>query len=385
MMNKQNSNITNTSKVLIFGYDLCSNAGGGVTLRNIFHNFPEENILVANNSISEKCKKKYQYFEYRLPKIFGMSNGKFFNILINIIPFYFRFSFVNDLFTEWINKNKPQIIFALPHKFYQFIILKQILQKTDIPVYIYIVDDWIKIDSDSIYFIPISFRFNQLVRTVFKKSSKLICISEKMQSEYQDRYKKKFSVIHNPYIKEQYNQKKISRTNEKFRVLYAGSIENYNYKLLLRFGEALFNQNAKKDTEFDVYGVFRKDKYKKAVLKSNRISYKGFIKREELLEKIGGYDMLFLPMSFDPKMIKQIRLSMPTKITDYLASGIPVFLLAPDNIAVTEYAIKYKWAFVCTNINELQTNLTGFLNDEKLMKETSYNAFKLLKSPEIEL
>jgi glycosyltransferase involved in cell wall biosynthesis len=42
---------------------------------------------------------------------------------------------------------------------------------------------------------------------------------------------------------------------------------------------------------------------------------------------------------------------MPTKMTEYMASGVPVFVLAPESCAVSAYAKEKTVAFVCNSLN----------------------------------
>jgi glycosyltransferase involved in cell wall biosynthesis len=64
------------------------------------------------------------------------------------------------------------------------------------------------------------------------------------------------------------------------------------------------------------------------------------------------FDLLLLPIDFDKAGIKFAKYSMPTKMTEYMVSGIPSLIFAPEVCAVTNYAIKNNVAFTCTDENE---------------------------------
>jgi glycosyltransferase involved in cell wall biosynthesis len=57
-------------------------------------------------------------------------------------------------------------------------------------------------------------------------------------------------------------------------------------------------------------------------------------------------DVLLLPLDFDERSVRFLRLSMPTKISEYLASGRPVLAYAPRGSAAAEYARAHGWSLV---------------------------------------
>jgi glycosyltransferase involved in cell wall biosynthesis len=59
-------------------------------------------------------------------------------------------------------------------------------------------------------------------------------------------------------------------------------------------------------------------------------------------------DFLLLPYDFSKKATNYIQYSMPTKASEFMASGTPIIAFGPAQTAVIKYAKKYNWAKVIT-------------------------------------
>ena len=61
---------------------------------------------------------------------------------------------------------------------------------------------------------------------------------------------------------------------------------------------------------------------------------------------LSSCDALLLPLDFDRGSREFARYSMPSKLPEYLASGTPILVVAPPDVAVTEYVVKRHCALV---------------------------------------
>ena len=62
-------------------------------------------------------------------------------------------------------------------------------------------------------------------------------------------------------------------------------------------------------------------------------------------------DLLFLPLSFRKESIRYTRLSISTKLSEYMATGRPLLVYAPENIAITEFVRNNECAFILSEKN----------------------------------
>jgi hypothetical protein len=52
-------------------------------------------------------------------------------------------------------------------------------------------------------------------------------------------------------------------------------------------------------------------------------------------------DFLFVPMAFDPAEERSMRLCFPSKLTDYTAAGLPLFVWGPPYSSAVRWARQY--------------------------------------------
>jgi glycosyltransferase involved in cell wall biosynthesis len=65
----------------------------------------------------------------------------------------------------------------------------------------------------------------------------------------------------------------------------------------------------------------------------------------EMPGKLASMDLLVLPIDFHEEGFRYIRLSMPTKASEYMASGSPILVYAPEETALFKYAHREGWAY----------------------------------------
>jgi glycosyltransferase involved in cell wall biosynthesis len=87
-------------------------------------------------------------------------------------------------------------------------------------------------------------------------------------------------------------------------------------------------------------------------------------------------DVLIIAYDFDDVSNISMRFSMPTKVTEYMASGVPILVFAPRNFAVTKYALNEKWGFVVDTEDEtlLSNALNRLVKDQVLRMQLVINA-----------
>lgn len=90
-------------------------------------------------------------------------------------------------------------------------------------------------------------------------------------------------------------------------------------------------------------------------------------------------DFLLLPYDFSPLSIKYIRYSLPTKAPEYMVSGTPIIIFAPEVTAIVKYAKKYEWAKVITenNISEISGAIKHLIENKELRQYIAQNAIKI--------
>jgi glycosyltransferase involved in cell wall biosynthesis len=117
------------------------------------------------------------------------------------------------------------------------------------------------------------------------------------------------------------------RVNERLRLVYVGSVENFYGRMLCSLIEKI---EVTKDLEIIVVGPnadWPVEVLKRAT--ANGI-YLGFKSPEEAAEVLTGADALLVVMSFEKEHELFMRTSFTTKFLDYVAFGKPVILWGPE-------------------------------------------------------
>ena len=70
---------------------------------------------------------------------------------------------------------------------------------------------------------------------------------------------------------------------------------------------------------------------------------------------------------------------MPTKVPEYMVSGTPIILFAPEVTAVVKYAKQFGWAKVITenSISEISESIKQLIRNKELRQQIAQNAIKI--------
>jgi glycosyltransferase involved in cell wall biosynthesis len=106
--------------------------------------------------------------------------------------------------------------------------------------------------------------------------------------------------------------------------------------------------------------------------------HSNFVSYNDLPKVFSEADFLLLPYDFTPKSIKYIRYSMPTKAPEYMVSGTPIIIFAPEVTAIVKYARKDEWAKVITEnrLSEIKESIKQLITDKELRQHIAQNAIR---------
>ncbi len=156
--------------------------------------------------------------------------------------------------------------------------------------------------------------------------------------------------------------------------MYAGRGGKSILKSLKTIAKSIQNlNNQSKKIEFHIY---TKDFNEVEVL-FNRFSavyvHKPIPDYNQIPQLFCSHDLLVLPLDFDSKFL---TLSMPTKVSEYMISGTPTLIYAPENTALVEYALKYQWGYVISNNDETEIEIAimEFFNNESTRRKFGVKA-----------
>lgn len=410
-------------KVLIIGETFHFNSGGGITLTNLFTGWPKEKIAIVSwpNSIrktnfnlisqyyqlgvlEEKPVFPLSLFTKKHPSGTNIRLGRNKSIssvageksikgdaLIKKVGYFLlnksglsfkllRVKLSKELL-NWIDGYKPDIIYTQLSSLSLINLITDLVSCRHYKLVIHIMDDWPSTINQSLivhkYFEKL---INERFVNLINRASLLLSISEGMSKEYFERYKRDFFPFHNPvdiskwlpYQKRDYNI-----NGKEFKILYTGRIGTANSGTILSFISAIKDLvigpvNVILDIYTPDYYSHRSKKY------SDNIHFYRPVPFNEMPKLLSEYDLLLLPLDFSKKGALFSRLSMPTKASEYMISGVPILIVASEQSALVQHAKENEWAF-CVNVNkadEIIFVIKSIMNSVKLRSYYANNAIK---------
>jgi glycosyltransferase involved in cell wall biosynthesis len=418
----------NYPKILIIGQSFNKKNGGGVTISNLFKDWPKDRLAVASNNNlysdldTSVCNTYYQLsysgklhpfpINIILPKIncgilpinsntnsqteaTPVKAGKYkvmYRVITSTLHFLGLYNFFYKLkitpeFAAWVKAYKPDVIYAQLATLEMITFVDELYELIKKPVALHIMDDWpLTISKPGILYSYWKRKIDKAFRALIDKSGVLMSICDAMSEEYKLRYGKDFVPFHNPIDIDYWKPvtvKDYSVTN-KFTILYAGRI-GFGIQSSVAAIAAAVNEIAKTNNSI-VFEIQTGDVeiLKKSVQLSEQVKWKAPIPYGELPEKFAGVDLLLLPQDFDDKSVQFLKYSFPTKVSEYMISATPILVYGDKSTGLTKHALKSEWCYVVTENNT--TALINAINDlygnAALRKKLGENAQQIAEKTE---
>lgn len=330
-----------------------------------------ENLTIANSYKIEK-KNNYKY----ILKIFIKKILNYFGIFLLLNKIY-----ISESLSKFIYNFKPDIIYTQLSSIEIIRFVDEINQQYGIPIAIHIMDDWPAIvHKKGLLGFYWNRKTNLLFQKLIKKSSVLMTISDAMSVEYKHRYGFEWLSFHNPveniflHIDDSDDFEQFSKKN---RILYLGRIGIANEESIIFIINAIIKLNIENhNIEFYLY---TRDYNNKKLIKffNNRwIKILPDVPHSAVPSLLRKASVLILPLDFNKFSKRFARFSMPTKATEYMASGVPVLVFAPSGNAMTEYARDSGWGYVVDkkDMKFLQKGILDLFNNRDLRTKLVKNA-----------
>jgi len=241
-------------------------------------------------------------------------------------------SWYNGGLRDWLVLQRPNIIFYVGgDAIFSHQIAVSLSKKLKLPLVTYFTDDYIINPEDSIY--------NRLLRVFYKKtvnnSRLLFAIGSMMSDVYTDYYKKPFSPIMNvvdvPLKEPNYNIE-----GSVISIAYFGGLGLGRLHEIIRFKSFLDKYISKyltKRVKINIYSFSPISDNMESMLSNMEISYFNGVSGEELKRAMHGTDIFLHVESIEDKMRKLTRLSVSTKIPEYMSYAKPIIAFGPAEVA----------------------------------------------------
>lgn len=416
--------VTKIPKILIFGQPLNNYTGGGITLTNLFKGWPLDNIagMYVNYGScilsTDVCRTYYQLgreermweFPLNIVKhnypsglrpddIKRRESTAYAKTGLTLMASRFLYLFfgwlglnncdsvivISPKLERWLSEYKPEVLYLQVSTREGILFANHLLEYLKIPSAIHMMDDWPSTISEHGPFkrywkTKIDREFRQLLNRVNIHLS----ISDAMSEEYFNRYQKRFTAFHNPVEIAPYSTpgKKENHVNN-FRILYLGRIGTANKESIILFAKIISQLKIEnKRVEFEIYSKDADLHDLKQISDMDNVIIKQPVPYHTVPGLLKEYDLLFLPLDFTVTGLKFARFSIPTKATEYMLSGTPVFVLAPEETAVSKFFKKNNCGYCITSPNEEEIikGIQFLISNEEYRKQISINAMNLARA-----
>jgi len=413
---------TQNIRVLVLSHNSFSeSSNNGKTLESFFYHFNKNNLaqiflhedipdysFCSNyfcisdkevlNFFMRKGKAKIGHVPSKELRVDNFSKSKRGSFAKNVITKGFKkripfFTFVreflwsiapwdNSQLNEWIKEFDPDLLFYQGSNCsFVYRIASTICERYSIPMVLELTDDYTYINYFSLFDIINKRKYARSLEKAIDTAKCIIANSPEMVSEYQKRFggtNYRFLMNSPQIFPEKHVEKKAGNV-----FLYAGNLSLRRWKVLLLLGEVLDDLNRTIDDTsqyvLKIHSLQIDSNVMKAFDKIESIEFGGPLGRDALNDVISNAKYLVHVEAFDKKMKKITRLSISTKIAEYLSSNKCILAIGPSDVASMKYLINNKAAYICASPNrsEIKDTVLSMLKDDYNRDEIISNAFEL--------
>jgi glycosyltransferase involved in cell wall biosynthesis len=206
--------------------------------------------------------------------------------------------------------------------------------RKSLPLHVIVHDDW---PQRAQLRPPVKQWMKRRYGHVYRAAMSRLCVSPAMIAEYKRRYGVDGTLLYpsratsTPHFEAWFDRQGPDRP---FTVAYAGSLNSGDYLrqliaiswMLPKFGGKLL-----------LYGPFSKENLATRGINLDVVEYGGLVESAELILQLRQQaDVLFVPESFEEG--SGLKLSFPSKLTDYTAAAMPMLIWGPIDGAAVKWA-----------------------------------------------
>ena len=279
---------------------------------------------------------------------------------------------------KWLDEFSPTTVFFVAgDSGFAYDICMYVVNRYRARLSVYITDDYIipRKHESLVLKVRRSLIKSKMMRSV-KKADSFFTISNIMRNEYVRVFGIDSKIVVNMPDKIQQHEEKDNKN--EYVLLYVGALNYGRFETIHLIAKAISRYNGANHAKKAILRIFTNKVPSSEVLKKicivNASEYGGSLNRDELNIMLSKADILVFVESFEEEQIEKTRLSLSTKVPEYLSAGKPILAVGPSNIGSMEYLREV--AACCNKKEEIYNNLENLLNDRSTRMELSERAYK---------
>ncbi len=288
----------------------------------------------------------------------------------------------NKSLDDFLKEFNPNVIFMpLYDSIYMYDIMFYVKKQTGAKIVLYTGDDVysLKRISRSPFFWIDRFCIRRKIRKAVAMSDVRFSLTNKQSEEYSRTLKKPFKTYRK--CVEACGAVSGGSVHNPIKIAYTGNIMLGRYKTIELIGRALeeINKDSVKMV-LDVYTANRLTEKMKKAFDYKGVNFCGAVSSEEVAKIQNDADILLHVEGFSLKNRLTVRLSLSTKIVDYLSKGKCVLAVAPGDVASMEYLEKNDAAICVDDKSKIYDTLMRIIENNDMIYEYQQKAIECIKN-----
>ncbi len=276
---------------------------------------------------------------------------------------------------SWLDEIKPTAIFYVGGDAgFAYNICEFVQKRYNCRLTLYITDDYIMPRTAEGFWSKV--RRKQILKKARKcvaRADAFVTVSEPMRALYAKVLGKDSFVAVN--MTEPMRMEDVKPSGNGYSLIYAGSLYYGRDLMLGKIARAIekYNATADKKARLNIYTNTKPNDETRARFEiEGCCSYEGSLDKEQLRLELNKSDILVFVESFDKLQIEKTKLSLSTKVPEYLSVGRPIFAVGPCGIGSMDYLAD---AAICVNDEgSIETELDRLLRNAVLQNKLAETA-----------
>jgi glycosyltransferase involved in cell wall biosynthesis len=230
---------------------------------------------------------------------------------------------------------RPQAVLTVLHGF-SCLAAASFASRNKLPLHLIVHDDWVNLGRHLRS--PVRKWAEQRYAQIYRQAASRLCVSPRMITEYRHRFGADGTLLYpsraptTPIFETPIDRQELEP--HPFTVAYAGSLNIGDY---IRQLVVISQMVPKVGGRLLLFGPFDKEKLATQGMNMDVVDYGGLVNSAELISRLRREaDVLFVPESFDDD--SGMKLSFPSKLTDYTAAAMPMLIWGPTDSAAVMWA-----------------------------------------------
>jgi glycosyltransferase involved in cell wall biosynthesis len=261
---------------------------------------------------------------------------------------------LSDSLLEWIAVFAPDVIYTHGESLKVVRLVQSIGARTGIPVVVHVMDDWPRhLYTRGLLRVAAQRRLETAFTDLARDAAAVLTIGDDMREAFQKRYGLDSTPVHNAVDIAEWDAAASERHSRAVPVaVYVGRLARSNSKALLDVARCVDSLDARGvRVRMDVYTPDESGWTANRLRKLGSVTVNPPVPHEDIPGLLADADLLILPLDFGRESRGFARLSIPTKLAEYMASGTPILVYAPEQTAVARYVAREGCGVVVTRRN----------------------------------